>query len=508
MGREWKTMKELFLFVRPPRPFWPFNGPASSVWPPLAFASMASALREAMPDLSVAILDAPALCMGWRSLEEEMRRLQPAYVGIGEEAVSCAEGLRLARLAKNMHARVIAGGCFFSHVSSETISTRLVDVVVHGEGEITVVALVQALRSGRGANLHQVPGISFADGDEIIHTAPRPLISDLDQLPFPAYDLLPVSCYGHGSRNHPDLAAIELGRGCVGSCTFCILWRQMGQYRGSTLHPMLRTKSPERLLEEIRILTGRFHRRYLGWVDPCFNADPQIPGRLAELMLKKNLHIGQSAWVRADAVVRDASSGALARCVRSGLNEVYLGIERSDGATLNALNKTVNPNFNRQALQILARDYPEVFTVGSFIYGLPGDTLETVRNLRRFAWKLSLDYPFFIPLTPLPGTPYWRSELWDATGQKFRSFGFLPGASQRAGCMAFDRAFLVSDLLDWSWDRFKSDVRGIFHRHPRKRRLARRLLLRGGTFVARQLLKAVMSRQWDGGMLFPSWYER
>jgi len=126
-------------------------------------------------------------------------------------------------------------------------------------------------------------------------TPPRPLIPDLDELPFPAYDLLPVSCYGRGSRNHSDLAAIELGRGCVGSCSFCVLWRQMGQYRHSTLHPLLRTKSPERLLEEIRILAGKFQRRYLGWVDPCFNADPQIPGRLAELMLKENLHIDQSA---------------------------------------------------------------------------------------------------------------------------------------------------------------------------------------------------------------------
>jgi len=165
-------MKELFLFVRPPRPLWPFNGPASSVWPPLAFASLAAALREAIPDLQVAILDAPALHMGWHSLENEILRLQPAYVGIGEEAVSCMEGFRLARLARKINARVIAGGCFFSHVSNEAISTRLVDIVVHGEGEITIVALVEALRSGRTRDLYQVLGISFGDGDEIIHTPP------------------------------------------------------------------------------------------------------------------------------------------------------------------------------------------------------------------------------------------------------------------------------------------------------------------------------------------------
>ena len=73
-------MSELFLFVRPPRPQWPFNGPHSAVWPPLAFASLAAALRDKVHNLRVEILDAPALHLGWRSLEKELRRLQPAFL--------------------------------------------------------------------------------------------------------------------------------------------------------------------------------------------------------------------------------------------------------------------------------------------------------------------------------------------------------------------------------------------------------------------------------------------
>ena len=499
-------MKQMFLFVRPPRPLWPFNGPASSVWPPLAFAALAASLRESVPDLHVAILDAPAIHMGWRSLAAELHRLQPAHVGIGEEAVSCTEGLQLARLAKGLGAQVIAGGCFFSHIPNEAIGSGLIDVVVHGEGEVTLVELVQSLRSGGARNLRQVRGISFADGDQIIHSPPRPLIPDLDQLPFPAYDLLPVACYGRGSRNHPDLAAIELGRGCVGACQFCVLWRQMGQHRGGAIIPHLRIKSPERLREEVRMLTGKFQRRYLGWVDPCFNADPQVPGRLAEFMLKENLRIGQSAWVRADAIVRDAASGTLASCVRAGLNEMYLGIERGDRETLVALHKTIVPDVSRRALQILARDFPGVFTVGSFIYGIAGDTPETVRNLRRFASELTLDYPFFIPLTPLPGTSYWRPEMWDPTGERFRKFGFLPGALGNGRCSALDKAIIWSDLFQWNRSRLRNDVRAVFHPDARKRRLTRRLLLRGGAFQARMMFKTMLGRNKGGGMHFPRWY--
>src|SRR5512144_2767251 len=132
-------MSDLFLFVRPPRPLWPFNSPSSAFWPPLAFASMAAMLRERVPALRVEILDAPALEMGWRTLTKEIQRRRPTYVGIGEEAVSCIEGLRLARLAKACGARVIAGGCFFGHVAPQALATGLIDVIVHGEGELTLV---------------------------------------------------------------------------------------------------------------------------------------------------------------------------------------------------------------------------------------------------------------------------------------------------------------------------------------------------------------------------------
>jgi anaerobic magnesium-protoporphyrin IX monomethyl ester cyclase len=500
-------MKELFLFVRPPRPLWPFNGPASAIWPPLAFASLAAALRAGICDLRVSILDAPALQMGWRSLDAELRRLRPAYVGIGEEAVSCVEGLRLARLAKELRATVIAGGCFFGHVPAEAIGSGLIDIVVHGEGEITLVELVEALRSGSAADLHRVSGISFADDGRVIRTPPRPLLADLDRLPFPAYDLLPVACYGRGSRNHPDLAAIELGRGCVGSCAFCVLWRQMARIQGTSPTPQLRVKSPARLLEEIRILTGRFRRRYLGWVDPCFNADPAVPDRLARLLLKENLRVGQSAWVRADAVVRDAASGALAHCVRAGLNEVYLGLERGDAATLRTMHKTVEPETCRCALQILSRNFPEVFTVGSFIYGMPGDSPATVRAQHRLAAELGLDFAFFIPLTPFPGTALWQPEMWDPSGEGFRSFGFLPGRLLSGSRAAQERALLWCNLSHWHRSRIRGYLHGLFHHDKRKRRMTRRLILRGGMFEVRRCFQALSGRNNIGGMFLPRWYE-
>ncbi|MDO8544550.1 MAG: radical SAM protein [Opitutaceae bacterium] len=498
-------MKELFLFVRPPRPLWPFNGPTTAFWPPLAFASLAAALRENVRDLRVEILDAPALEMGWRTLEAELRRRQPAYVGLGEEAVSCVEGLRLARLARDGGACVIAGGCFFGHVAREALGTGLIDVVVHGEGELTIVELVEALRSGQRSDLTRVAGITFADGEQIISTPPRALLPDLDRLPMPAYDLLPVARYGRGSRNHPDFAAIESSRGCVGACDFCVLWRQMGRHVGERTVPCLRAKSPERLREEIRRLTRDFGRRYLGWVDPCFNAHREAPAQLAELLLRDGVHVGQSAWVRADGIVRDAQSGALATCIRAGLNEVYLGVERPDADSLRALNKTTSVDDTRRAFEILARDFPAVFTFGSFIYGLPGDTPKTIREIYRLSLELEMDKAFFIPLTPLPGTPFWRPELWDATGQGFRRFDFLPSSIPGHG--ALDRTLLWSFALDWCPARFRSYVRGFRCTDARKRRMTWRILNRATWFSAVALGRRLIAPGRNGGMVVPSWYE-
>jgi radical SAM superfamily enzyme YgiQ (UPF0313 family) len=367
--------------------------------------------------------------------------------------------------------------------------------------------MVTALRSGRITELRQVVGISFLDGGEAVNTGLRPLIPDLDRLPFPAYDLLPVHRYGHSSRNHPALASIELSRGCSHECEFCILWRQMGRFRGPRLTPHLRSKSPERLLEEIRILTERFGRRYLGWVDPCFNADPKVPRRLAELLLRDGRRIGQSAWVRADWLVRDAASGALQSCVEAGLNEVYIGIERFEKEALRALKKGRLNSEVDEALHILSEQYPQVFTVGSFIYGLPGDNTQHIRSLFQGAYERPLDMRFFIPLIPLPGTQYWRPELWDSTGRSFRSFDFLPSPNGDPHKARLTMALLRCWVFCWTPGRFCGLVGSLLARHPRRRRIAWRHTARAIRSVAAGITSGLLGQNRAGGMRIPKWYE-
>jgi radical SAM superfamily enzyme YgiQ (UPF0313 family) len=322
----------------------------------------------------------------------------------------------------------------------------------------------------------------------------------------PAWDLLPMHRYGAESRNHPGLAAIEASRGCFDACEYCVLWRQMGKFVAGQPRPYVRMKSVERLLEEIRVQTRDFGRRHLGWVDPCFNAHPRIPAELSDALLREGIHVGQSAWVRADCLVRDAKSGALAAQVRGGLNEVYVGVERPDNDSLKSVHKTQSIPVVREAFRILARDYRDVFALGTFIYGLPDDTPATVRDIFRLAHELEMDHAFFIPLTPLPGTPYWSDDLWDDTGERFRDFNFLPSATRPGARRDLEWALLRAAAFQWTPARLRSFWRNIRRGGARKRRVALRLTARSTWFAMHGMLRGLLTGH-HAGMVFPRWYE-
>jgi radical SAM superfamily enzyme YgiQ (UPF0313 family) len=191
-------------------------------------------------------------------------------------------------------------------------------------------------------------------------------------------------------------------------------------------------------------------------------------------------------------VVRDARSGALANCIRAGLNEVYLGIERPDSESIAALHKTSGVADAREALRILRGQFPEVLAIGSFIYGLPGDSPQTIRAIHRFVTELELDQFFFLPLTPLPGTAGWRPELWDPSGERFANL---------------ERALLWSMLTNWPWARVRGYLRPWLGGHARRRRVQWRLTARATKVYLTRVLRDVLGSSDEFGLIFPSWYE-
>jgi hypothetical protein len=221
--------------------------------------------------------------------------------------------------------------------------------------------------------------------------------------------------------------------------------------------------------------------------------------------LREDRIIGQSAWVRADYVLRDDASGALKLCCQSGWNEAYLGIERLEPSELARLGKGNLNGEATRALEILYAKYPEVVTIGSFIYGLPWDTAESVRSLFQSAEQLPLDEIFFIPFTPLPGTPNWKPQMWDSTGEKFRTFDFLPRLGSDEPMAQLSSEIAWSYLFCWPRQRAHRMLAGLLARNARRRGITRHIFQRAipvmfpGAFHRR--------RESPGGMFYPAWYE-
>ena len=507
------------FFVRPPRHLWPFNSEHSAFWQPLAFAALAAYLRRSLPGLTLRIIDCPILKLGWRSLENLLCDDPPDVLAIGEETVSSDEGLRLGRLIKRIKpdCTVIAGGCHYPYAPEHTFAEGGVDYVVSSEGEERLVDLVRVLQSGGDA--HSVRGIIYPDGSGFVRTPPRALIENLDDLPLPAYDLLPMQLYGRKSVNHHRLAAVEHGRGCVDSCRFCVIWKQMGrsvQDDGRVrVVPCYRTKSARRSVEEVTWLAKRYGRRTIAWVDGTWNADAAWSEEFCDRLIASKVKVQMLAWMRADAVLRDEEAGILQKQVRAGLVQAMIGLERTVPGEMAVLGKHNNdPTITRKAFRLLARKYPSVYTIGTLIYGIPAETPEKMRRLLKMSYDFRMDYSFLVPLTPNPGSDLWEDDDIQRRLRRrdFRFFN-LHTPVMDADQMSVEQLerFYLRVGLPLSPRRLMSVVRNIFAPYARRRTVHRALFRHACSVLWRATSGTLSGRRRRGlpGLyaIRPSWYE-
>ena len=513
------------VLLRPPRYVWPFNSETSAFWQPLGLLCLAAAARRELPELDIEVWDAPGEKFGWATLRRKLTAGPIDVLGIGDETVSAHEALRAAALAKQLHPNclVIAGGTYFAYAIEQALDSGCVDVIVRGEGERTFVELLRHV-DDRG-EWRQIRGLVFRDDrGELCVTPHRPLIDNLDELPPPAYDLIPMDKYGRGSRNHPALVSIEHSRGCIDNCSFCILWKHMGEPLDGNgqMRPRLRTKSAPRSFEEVMHLHKRYGRRTFGWVDPTFNASPQWSDAWAERMLGSSLMDARgkprtlhTAWLRADCVIRDEKLGILEKLVRAGMHQVMIGAERDDDVLASLGKHNNDPQICREAFAIFRERYPQVYTIGTILFGLPGDTRADLKRLASCQYRMGMDYCFMMPLTPNPGTGVAEEAI--ASGRvantDLPSYNFhTPICRTETLSLRQLESIYWRIMLSPHPKRIVRTIQQLLtQRDPRKRRVHLALLGRGANIAARALLRAVFRPQDDKPTLYsrrPSWYDQ
>jgi len=261
---------------------------------------------------------------------------------------------------------------------------------------------------------------------------------------------------------------------------------------GHSIKPYYRSKSPERCLEEVRSLVRDFERYTFGWVDPTWNANPNWTDRFCGLLLRHNMKIRQTAWLRADYVVRDEELGVLEKAVRAGLCQVMIGVERPDEPSLKGLNKHSNgPDITAKAFEIFRKKYPSVFVIGSVIFGVWDETRKSLNELSKYQHKVGIDYCFFIPLTPNPGTQVYEDarkrgiiEVTDLRAYNFHTpvMRTKRFSAKKLEKLYFKLAFRVS------YDRFVYHLRQFLSLREERHRNVFRSLLKHGTKITKRYI--------------------
>jgi len=373
---------------------------AASVDAPLSLAYIAAVLEE--NGREVGILDANALNLSIDEVAERVLKSGAGIVGLTATTTIMPLAYMLAEKIKETNSDVVIaiGGPHVTFMPERTLrECGAIDIVVSGEGEMTMLQLVK-----NGGRPHGVQGVTYREGSRIVSNPARMPMEDLDSLPLPARHLLPVHLYSSGSimtsgRDGKEFASMITSRGCPNKCTFC----SSSHFWGTRV----RYRSPENVVREIEFLVDTYGTKEIFFRDDTFTFSPVRTEQICDLIVEKGLKIKWSCYARAKSI----TPGLLYKMKKAGCSVLNFGVESGNQEILDRIKKNMKLEDAERAIRLAKMMH--INTYASFILGLPGDTRETVRQTVDFAIKLSSDIvQFFIP-SPFPGT-----ELFDEAMEK------------------------------------------------------------------------------------------
>lgn len=356
------------------------------VAPPLGIAYIAAMLEK--NSINVKILDAPALEMDHASVKQEIKKYSPDIIAITSVTPTIGSALETAKISKEAcpDAVIVLGGYHPTFTYPEMLKNDFVDIVVRGEGELTMVDLVDALENDR--DLREVDGIATKD----FVTNPRNIIEDLDSLPFPARHLLPMDEYKILNMKLTTGTIIS-GRGCPYKCSFCASSAMHGQ--------KLRLRSAKSVVDEMEHLVKDHDIEMVAFMDDTFTINKKRVYDICEEIKERGLKNYWGCTARVDTISEDL----LKSMKDAGCITMFLGVESADQQVLNQVNKKTNIAKIKQTFK-LTRKYG-MRTIASVVLGMPGDTKSSIKNTIKFVKALEPSYAVFSLATPYPGTDFY-----------------------------------------------------------------------------------------------------
>lgn len=368
--------------------------------PPLGLGYLASVLRESGATCN--LIDSVRDGITVDQIVARAKTFDPQLVGIPILTAVYPQARELVNAFRTSGYSVVVGGPHASALPEATIKDLGADYLIFGEGEHTLLELCELLYNSSQPDLSGIRGLVFFDkGAKIVRTGPRELIENIDDIPFPAWDLFPPSEYppapiGTFFKRYP-IANVITSRGCPFDCTFCstnVTWMRR-----------FRSRSVENISDELELLVKKFSVREIHFVDDNIATDRTRMVRLCREIVGRNLDIVWSCvnGLRIDSLDREL----LKEMARAGCYSLSFGIESGNNAVLRNIRKRIDLEQIERIVKMAREEHIE--TRGFFIMGLPGDNEQTIRQTIDFSKRLPLDFAGYSILVPMPG-----SEIFDS----------------------------------------------------------------------------------------------
>ena len=369
---------------------------------PLGLTQLAAYLRQYQ--YSVGIIDAVVDRYEIDELVDKIIELKPRIIGLTAITPIFHRAKLLAKKIKEKDPSVfiILGGHHATVLPEDVIkSNKCFDMLVCSEGELTIKEILDKLKKSEWnkklllnnyKELSKTQGIAFRDNNSAVITPKRELITDLDILPLPAWDLLPMEKYlplpnQYKRKPVANLVAI---RGCPFGCSFCS--------NNSIFGRRARALSPVKLLEWIEYLIKHYGVREISFWDDMMTINKDWMNKFCDVLINSNTDITWTCYARVDTVDLDV----LKHIRKAGCCNIFFGFESGNQELLNNINKGTTLDQIRAANSWCKEVGIEVRA--SFMVGLPGETPEMAEKTISFVKELSPDYVQFCITTPFPGT--------------------------------------------------------------------------------------------------------
>lgn len=385
----------------------------SAVEPPLWAALIAAYAR--LKGYSVRIIDAEAEGLGPEEAAERAGEFKPQLAGFvvtGSNLAASTWHMTGAREYISVYrkrfpeVKTFLWGLHASALPERTLREEKTDFVAQGEGFFTICELISRLKDGNQD--YRIKGLWYLDGAKAVANPRAELLKNLDDLPTPAWDLLPMQVYRahnwhcfNAPQQRSPYGVIYTSLGCPFNCSFCNLKSLFGS-------PGIRLRSPQKVMEDIDILVEDYQVKNIKVLDECFVLNKKHVLDICDLIKRRGYKLNIWAYARIDTVDQEL----LEHLKKAGFSWLCYGIESGNKSVRQAADKR---GFGQEDIRrtVAMTKAAGINVLGNFMFGLPEDDLTTLQETLDLAKELNCDYANFYATMAYPGSQLYDTAVKD-----------------------------------------------------------------------------------------------